>query len=447
MSFFTSINTVYNSEHVFASIEPYYFISQNDDYREPQRIPKFSHLNDNRAHLETPYTAVGIRETQIYLKHNGFGGGFSNANMWWGPGMYSSLMMTNNTTGFGHLMLGTINEKRIKDWGFNGRYIFSKFGKKSDSKPYYSGFIFNTTYYSKPIITFGFARTFLSGGKNTNYDIGMLEAALLPFEFVNIEKSENQEDILNPVDQNYAGYINLRFPESGLVMFLEYGRNEGPGSFKDFILHPDHSRAFILGVRKYGLFNNVNLMFGFEYANLIQTAFWQLRDTPDWNNASQFDFNTYDGRYWAAHSGPDSDDFTIYFAYNNNKLVIMPSINYERHNITHPNALVQQYANTIVYDNFYDKYFIEENRTILYDMSHLAEGKIELKLDLRYLFKGFRFSFYYELETIYNKSFLHSSAMSGVQKKSTNVIWIGVEKSFDGKINTTLKDIFKNITS
>ena len=149
----------------------------------------------------------------------------------------------------------------------------------------------------------------------------------------------------------------------------------------------------------------------------------------------------------AVFHGPDSDDFTIYFAYNNNKLAIIPSINYERHNITHPNALVQQYANTIVYDNFYDKYFIEENRTILYDMSHLAEGKIELKLDIRYLFKGFRFSFYYELETIYNKSFLHSSAMSGVQKKSTNVLWIGVEKSFDGKINTTLKDIFKNITS
>ncbi len=133
---------VYNSEHVFASIEPYYFISQNDDYQEQQRIPKFSHLNDNRPHLETPYKSVGIRETQIYLNHNGIGGGFSNANMWWGPGIHSSLMMTNNTTGFGHLMLGTINEKRIKDWGFNGRYIFSKFGKKSESKPYYSGFNF-----------------------------------------------------------------------------------------------------------------------------------------------------------------------------------------------------------------------------------------------------------------------------------------------------------------
>ncbi len=445
VSFFTAANIVYNSEHIFASVEPYYFISQNDDYKEPQRIPKFSHLNDNRPHLEMPYTSVGFRETQFYLNHNGFGGGFSNANMWWGPGMHSSLMMSNNTTGFGHLMLGTINEKRINDWGFNGRYIFSKFGSKSESQPYYSGFIFNTTYYSVPTITFGFSRAFLSGSKNTNYDISMLEAALLPFQLVKIEKPKNQDDFLNPVDQNYAAYINLRFPESGLVLFLEYGRKEGPENINDLLLHPDHSRAYIFGVRKYGLFNNINLMFGFEYANLIQTAFWQLRDTPDWNNASQFDFNTYDGRYWASHSGPDSDDFTIYFAYNNNKLSIIQSINYERHNVTHPNALIYQDANTIVYDNFYDEYFIEEDRAVLYDMSHLAEGKVEFRLDIRYLFKGFRISFNYEFETVYNEAFLHSGSRSEVEKKHTNLVWVGIERSFNEKIGQWLGKILTNI--
>ena len=432
-SFFTSINIAYNSDYIFASIEPYYFISQNADYNEPQRIQKFSHLNDNRPHLETPYISTGTRETQLYLHINGIGGGFSNANMWWGPGFHTSLMMSNNTAGFEHFMLGTINEKRVKNWGFNGRYVLSKFGKKSKSKPYYSGFIFNTTYYSIPIITLGFSRAFLSGGNNTNYDISLLDAALLPFEIVKIEKPASNEDMLSPVDQTYTGYINLRFPESGLVVFLEYGRNEGPKSFKDFILHPDHSRAYIFGIKKYGLFNNLNLMFGFEYANLLQTLFWQLRETRDWNSAGQFDFNTYDGRYWAAHSGPDSDDFTIYLAYNNKKLSVMPSINYERHNVTHPNSLVNQNANTIVYDNFHRNYYIEEDRGVLYDMSNLAEGKIEFKLDVRYLYKGYRLLLYYEFETVYNESFLHSSSLLEVEKKYTSVLWLGFEKYFNSK--------------
>jgi len=430
-SFFTSANIAYNSDYFFASIEPFYFISQNEDYDEPQRILKFSHLNDNRPHLETPYTSAGIRETQLYLKYKGIGCGFSNANMWWGPGLHSSLMMSNNTTGFGHLMLGTITEQRYKDWGFNGRYVLSKFGKKSKSEPYYSGFIVNTTYYSIPVVTVGFSRTFLSGGNNTNYDISLLEAALLPFEIVKIEKPDNQSDFLNPVDQTYAGYINFRFPNSGLVMFLEYGRVVAPESFKDFILHPDHSRGFIFGLRKYGLFNNLNLMFGFEYANLIQTAFWQLRDTPDWNSATQFDFNTYGGRYWAAHSGPDSDDFTIYLAYNKKKLSILPSFNYERHNITHPNALVYQDANTLVLDTFFGEYFIDEEREVLYDMSILTEAKFEFKLDIRYIYKGFRLLFYYEFEKVHNPSFMLSDPvirLKGIQKKSNNIIWIGIEK-------------------
>ncbi len=76
ISLFTSANIVYRNEYIFASIEPYYFRSQNIRKIEPQRIAKFSHLNDNIAHVETPYTSAGIRETQLYFKFNGFGGWF-----------------------------------------------------------------------------------------------------------------------------------------------------------------------------------------------------------------------------------------------------------------------------------------------------------------------------------------------------------------------------------
>jgi len=439
ISFFTSANIAYNSKYLFLSTEPFVFTSQNKKYDEPERITKFMHLNDNLAHSKSPYNRFGLRETQIYLKYKDIGVGWSNANMWWGPGIHSSLMMTNNTTGFGHLMLGTVSEKRYKNWGFSGRYVFSKFGKKSEAKPYYSGFVFNSTYYSNPIVTFGLSRSFLSGGKYSSYDIGAMEAAFLPFEFVKIDQNYFINNDLNPIDQQYSSYINLRFPESGLVVFLEYGRTTGPESVEDFILHPDQTRAYLFGIRKYGLFGNMNLLLGFEYANLTQTAFWNLRETEDWNSASNFDFNTFDGRYWGAHSGPDSDDFLIYVLYNNKGLSIMPSINYERHNVTHPNSLVHQDANTIVYDNIRGNYFIFNDRAVLYDMSHLTEGKIEVKFDIRYLYKGFNFSVNYEFETIYNEAFLHSSSRSKVETKHNNVLWFSVEKYFDGKIIESLK--------
>lgn len=430
VSSFTSANITYNSEHIFASIEPYYFISQNDDYDEPQRLPMFNHLNDNRPHIETPYTSVGIRETQLYLKHNGFGGGFSNANMWWGPGLHSSLMMTNNTTGFKHLMLGTITEQRYKNWGFNGRYILSKFDNKSESEPYYSGFIFNVTYYSIPTITVGFARAFLSGGKNTDYDISLLEAAILPFAFVKIEKPNNQDDLLNPVDQTYAGYINLRFPNSGTVLFLEWGRNEGTESLKDFILTPDHSDAFTIGVRKYGLFNNINLFAALEYTNIAHSSFWKMKETHDWYDAVQFDYYTYDGKHWAAHSGPDSDDFTILFGYSNNRISIIPSFNYERHSLTHTYVLIGEEAKTIIYDKYFGQYYLNEERQIYRGASRLAETKFEFRCDFRYRYKGFRFSLYYEYEYVLNYAFLDQDDIKS--RQSGNVLWFGIEKYLTG---------------
>ncbi len=425
ISFFTSANIVYNSDFIFASIEPYYFVSQNDDYDELQRITKFSYLNDNRSHKETPYTSTGIRETQLYLNVNGYGGGFSNANMWWGPGFHSSLMMTNNTTGFGHLMLGTINEKRINNWGFDGRYVLSKFGKNSESDPYYSGFIINTTYYSIPIITIGFARSFLSGGKNTDYDISLLEAALLPFQFIKIEKPIDEEDLLNPIDQTFAGYLNLRFPNAGTVLFFEWGRNEGPESFKDFIITPDHSDAFTIGARKYGLFNNINLFFAVEYTNIAHSSFWKTKKTNDWYSDFQFDYHTYDGRYWAAHSGPDSDDFSILFGYSNKGISILPSFNYERHSLTHTYVFLDQKADTIIYDNMLGDIFLSEDRKVYGKLSYYAETKLEFRLDVRYFYKGLGYIFTYEYETIYNPEFVGHQT-----KNSNNVIMLSVEKNF-----------------
>ncbi|NHZ87030.1 MAG: hypothetical protein GWP19_14355, partial [Planctomycetia bacterium] len=295
-------------------------------------------------------------------------------------------------------------------------------------EPYYSGFIFNTTYYSIPTITIGFARAFLSGGKNTNTNISLLEAALLPFEIVKIEKPIGNEDMLNPVDQTFAGYINFRFPESGTVLFLEWGRNEGPINIKDFILAPNHSDAFTIGVRKYGLFNNINLFAAIEYTNLARSSFWRMKETRDWLSENQFDYYTYDGRYWGAHSGPDSDDFTFLFGYSNKKISIIPSFNYERHSLTQMYIFLEQKANTKVYDNELGSVYLSEDR-VIYDYGYpYAETKIEFKLDIRYVYKDLCFAVLYEHVKYVNFEFLGFNNPDG--QKSSNVIMLKIEKLF-----------------
>ena len=426
VSFFTGANIAYKGEYIFASTEPYYFISQNDDYDEPTRLPKFNSLNDNRPHSETPYKSARLRETQIYLNYNGLGGGYSNANMWWGSGIHSSLMMSSNTTGFGHLMLGTISEQKYKNWGFNGRYVFSKFGKKSISQPYYSGFIVSATYYSVPTITFGISRSFLSGGKKSNYEIGAFEAALLPFEIVRVERPDNKPEMLDPIDQTFTGYVNLRFPKSDLILFLEWGRNEGFSSFKNAMVIPDHTNAFTVGLRKYGIFNS-NIFIGIEYTNIARSRYWKSVDSVDWYDFNIFDYYNYDGRPWAAHSGPDSDDFKILLGYNNQKLTVTPSFNYERHGMTHTTfILLDQKGGTVIYDDqLQGEYYLPEDR-LVYRFKLYSETKMEFGINIKYHFKNYILKLDYEHERVINYNFEGLFIPEG--KRRGNVVLISVEK-------------------
>ena len=60
---------------------------------------------DNRYFIEQPYVSYGFRESKLFFHYKEIGIGISNANMWWGPGLHTSLTMANNTSGFPHIFL------------------------------------------------------------------------------------------------------------------------------------------------------------------------------------------------------------------------------------------------------------------------------------------------------------------------------------------------------
>lgn len=435
-SFFQGLNIQYQNRFVALSFEPFYFTNQNKEYSEswqdyfsslpdsvkpyrldqPYRERKFSNLNDMRPHLDIPYKSSGFREAQIYLHYNGLGIGYSNANMWWGQGYHSSLNMTNNTTGFPHLMIGTIKEQRYKDFSFNFRYIFADSLQSNAAKPFYTAILSSLTYYSEPIITFGFSRAYLTGGQRTIEVISKRDAMLIPFEALYLK--DKPVDIW---DQTLVGYLSATFPESGLTVFVEYGRNDHAWDKDDLIRQPDHTAASIIGLRKYGFFNNPNLVGGVEYTNLIRTKFWHYRSHADWYDRGVFDYWGYDGRYWGAHSGPDSDDFYAYFGYMSDKLTIIPSFNYERHGIIDNKIPEREYEVSPV---LHPHVNFDGNGRIW------SEIKIEYHIDLRYKYNDFLFNLYYEREIIHNDQMRAHMNSAFIERKS-NVFWFGVERRFN----------------
>ena len=459
MSFFQGLHVAYTNKFLSLSLEPYYFINQNKDYAEswkdyfisipdsiknkynyfrydqPFREEKFSKLNDNRPYENEPYRKTGIREAQIYLHYNGLGVGYSNANMWWGSGYHSSLNMTNNTTGFPHLMIGTIKEQRYKDFGITLRYIFADSLKYNAAKPFYTAVTSSITYYSEPIISLGFSRTYLTGGNRTKEIITRKEAMLIPFEPLYLEdKQTDPDDPLSSVDiwdQTLVGYFSAVFSKVGLVVFAEYGRNDHAWDKEDFIRQPDHTGASVIGLRKYGFFNNPYLIGGFEYTNISKTKYWNERQSADWYDRRNFDYWSYNGRHWGAHSGPDSDDFYLYFGYMSDKLSVIPSFNYERHGVISNKIPERDYS------------YVDEWLKIGGNHDFWSEIKIEYRLDLRYKYNGFLFNLYYEREKIHNDQF-RGWADQVFKKRKSNVFWLGIERRFDkNELSKLIKQYIK----
>ncbi|NHZ87031.1 MAG: hypothetical protein GWP19_14360 [Planctomycetia bacterium] len=403
---FSSVNLTYVNQYFALSAEPYYFIDQNNDYNEPHRFQKFSRLNDQRSHESTPYFTYGIRELQIYAKYKGIGGGYSNANMWWGSGMHSSIMMTNNTTGFGHVFLGTLEEKRYKDIGINARYIFSKFDKNSLYQPYFNAFAISLSYYSDNIYTIGVIKTILIGGTHPQADqISWKGATVAVFNNLGIwPKSWTREWVQNNWsndDNAGAGYFSIDIKKSMLKLFFAIGRNDIIWDLNEFLLYPDYSIAINIGMRKYNIFEWEQLFFGVEYISL---KFSRVPiGSGDWYGRDIFDFSSYDGRRWAAHSGSDSDDLLISFGWLDENITILPSFNYERHGLSLPTTVAETS-------------FIADQPNKIW-----PETKLEFRLDLRYKYKAYKLNLYFEREITLNLE-------SRDKTRKSNVIWVGIER-------------------
>ena len=398
--YFSGLKFSYLSNFLALTIEPYYYFNQNKYTKNKDRFSPygsehpniFNVLNDNRIHLEKPYKLFGLRESQLYFYYKQFAIGISNANMWWGPGIHTSLTMTNNTSGFPHLMIGTLSEKRFQNMGINFRYIFTQLNEVRGD-PYYTSLVSTARFYTNPIITIGFSRNYLSGGLPTDRPFNSLDAALLPFESLFIDsKMKNYSpdwEAHDRWDETMAGFATMEFPKSQLKLFIEIGTDDHRQNWMDLRSQPDHNSASIIGLRKYGFFHNQLLLGGFEYANIKQTYTSKFRGGGHWWWKDYYDYSTYDGRRWAAHSGSDSDDFFLYFGYQDSHRSFIPSVNYERRGI--------------ITGNF-------------------PEVKIELRLDLGFVYREFHINVYFERELIINSEFQSD------RKLTSNLLWFGVEK-------------------
>lgn len=191
--------------------------------------------------------------------------GISSQNLWWGPGIHSSILMSNNAPGFNHAFIGT--NKPIKTP--IGQFEFNLIGAKltSDKNLPYENF-FNQRrnikddwrYLNAYVISWqpkwvkglflGMTRSLQQYGDQVQRQSNGFVSKYLPVLGLAFQKKNNfGDDTLNR-DQLASFFLRWVLPKSNAEFYIEYGKNDYGVNIRDYVMAPSHSYAYTVGFRK-----------------------------------------------------------------------------------------------------------------------------------------------------------------------------------------------------
>lgn len=319
-------------------LRPEYIYAQNKDFQgfykelsdqkwyEYYQVQVFIDMPEKFGSL--PYTKVSWGQSSVRLTAGPVSAGLSNENLWWGPGMRNSLVMSNSADGFIHYTLNTVKPIRTPIGSFEGQIIAGRLENSGftvpDSNRTFLGYSIylpkrkESRYINSMVVTFqpkwvpglfiGMTRSFTKywGEKDSSFQ------ALFPI-FYPMERKNNYDNPKRPKagDQRVSAFIRwLCLPEHAEVYF-EYMREDHSYNWRDFILQMEYSRAYIFGLRKMIPLNRHKGQY--IQVNLELTQLEQTNANPDalyrYLYTSQIIYHGYtnNGQLLGAGIGPGSN--------------------------------------------------------------------------------------------------------------------------------------------
>jgi len=192
-------------------------------------------------------------QSSIRLTFGSISFGLSNENLWWGPGIYNSLLMTNTSPGFKHFTFNTVKPVKTPIGFFEWQVIAGRL----DGSGYTNGVPDDWRYINAMVISYqpqwvpglfvGLIRSFVIYKDNLGGGLGNYLPALNPFA-----KSSSEVDYYGSESWNQLSSIFMRWvwTKSHVEIYAEYGRKSNVWDVKNMAVQASHSNAYILGFKK-----------------------------------------------------------------------------------------------------------------------------------------------------------------------------------------------------
>lgn len=212
------------------------------------------------------YTKFWWGQSKLTFQYGAFEIGGSTQNIWWGPGQFNALTFSNNAQGFPHLTFNTSKPAKTFLGNFEGQLIMGRLensgispSQNSDlNNIYFEPFSGDWRYLNAITFSwnpkwvkgffFGFSRTFQQYNMSRGNTFGDLFPIFEGFQKKNFFGNGNSVNFdANGRDQTITLFGRLVIPKTKSELYFEYGRRDHAFTWKEYILNPEHARAFIFG--------------------------------------------------------------------------------------------------------------------------------------------------------------------------------------------------------
>ena len=243
------------------SVRPEFGYTQNNDFelsplRTGNRISEFG-MPKPSGTMDSPqrfgsdsYSWLHPGQSFARLQYKGFAGGISTENFWVGPAQHNPLMFSNNAPGFLHGFLGSYRPIETPIGNLEGRLFWGGAqesdyfdGNPDNNLRLISGIVLNYSPSFAKGLHLGLTRNFMEYIPDDGIQS---EQIFRPFQAYSDENFAAGGENTN--NQMISVFGRWGFPDSGFEMYFEFGRNDNFRETRDLLVHPDHARAYMLGM-------------------------------------------------------------------------------------------------------------------------------------------------------------------------------------------------------
>ncbi|MGK6349748.1 capsule assembly Wzi family protein [Parapedobacter sp. DT-150] len=283
------------------------------------------------------YSGAFMGQSSIRVNFDPVSFGISTENLWWGPGIRNSLLMSNTAPGFPHVTINTTRPVATAVGTFEGQFVAGTlkssgyppsyteeskhhelfYVEKPDVNRYFSGLV--ASY--QPRWIKGLSLGWITTMAVNRPDRGNNLRDFLPFlkptisEVTYLDAGNGTEKTSEDTRIRYSSiFFRWAMPAGKLELYGEYGRSLRPHDGRDRIVQAAHSRGYVLGFRKLLPSNWIQegdlFQFGAEVTQLSFNSSYFLNDSPSptwYTHHVVRDGYTHRGQMLGAGIGPGSN--------------------------------------------------------------------------------------------------------------------------------------------